>query len=73
MKSPVVFFGALAIAVVALALTIYYAIPGIHHVATFGTHPANEIQPAHIALFGVIAVLCVLAALIARPKAGARR
>ena len=73
MKSPVVFFGAIAVAVVALALAIYYSIPGIHHVATFGSHPANEIQPAHIALFAVIAVLGVLAALITRPKASVRR
>lgn len=73
MKSPVVFFGAIIVAIVALVLAIYYAIPGIHHYATFGSHAPNDIQPAHIALFGVLAVLCVLAALIARPKAGVRR
>ena len=68
MKNPAPFFGAIAIAIISLALGIYYAIPGVHHVATFGTHPANEIQPAHIALFMAIAVICIIAALVTRPK-----
>jgi len=73
MKSPAVFYGTIIIAIVALALAIYYAIPGIHHYLTFGSHKPEDIQPAHIALFAVITVLCVLAALIARPKASVRR
>ena len=42
MKNPAIFFGAIAVAVISLALGIYYSLPGIHHVATFGSHPADQ-------------------------------
>lgn len=72
MKSPAIFFGAIAVAVIALVLAIYYAIPGIHHVATFGSHPPNDAQPSHIVLFVAITVVCVIAALVTRPKSNVR-
>ncbi len=72
MNKQVLFIGAIIVAVISLALAIYYAVPGIHHVATFGSHPANEMQPSHIVLFAAITVICVVAALITRPRANAR-
>ena len=72
MKNPAIFFGAIAVAVIALVLAIYYAIPGVHHVATFGSHPPNDPQPSHIVLFVAITAICVIAALVTRPKSNVR-
>ncbi len=72
MKNPAVFFGAIVVAIIALALGIYYSIPGFHHIATFGTHPANEMQPSHMVLFYGLFVICAIAALVTRPKSSVR-
>jgi len=72
MKNPAVFYGAIVVAVISLILAIYYAIPGIYHVATSGSHPANEAQPAHIALFVGVAVICGIAAAVTRPESNVR-
>ncbi|HET9922222.1 MAG TPA: hypothetical protein VFQ30_20495 [Ktedonobacteraceae bacterium] len=68
MKNPAIFFGAIIIAIISLAIGIYYAIPGVHHILVSGSHPAMETQPTHVVLFVGIAVLCVIAALVTRPK-----
>jgi len=63
------FLGAIIAAVICIALGIYYAIPGIYHVLTFSTtHPPKDIQPTHVALFVILAIICVIAALVTRPK-----
>jgi hypothetical protein len=67
LKNPAVFYGAIIVAVIALALAIYYVIPGINHVLVSGNPTAMHLK--HVALFGVIAVLGVIAALVTRPKA----
>ena len=72
MKNPAIFFGAIAVAVISLALGIYYSIPGIHHVATFGSHPADQMQPGHMLLFYGLVAICVIAALVTRPKTSVR-
>ena len=72
MKNPAIFFGAIAVAVIALLIGIYYTIPGIHHVATFGSHPADQMQPSHLVLFYGLFVLCTIAALVTRPKSSVR-
>jgi hypothetical protein len=72
MKNPAVFYGAIVVAVISLILGIYYAIPGIYHVATSGSHPANDPQPGHIALFIGLAVICGIAAAVTRPKSKVR-
>jgi len=72
MKNPAIFFGAIAIAIISLVLGVYYAIPGVYHVLTSGSHPPMDPQPAHIALFAGIFVICVIAALVTRPKTTAR-
>jgi hypothetical protein len=68
-NNPTVFFGSIVVAVVALLLAIYYAIPGVYHVLTSGSHPAMQPQPTHILLFAVITILAIIAALVTRPKA----
>jgi hypothetical protein len=57
------FFGAIVVALVSLILAIYYAMPGVYHVLTGGS------QPTHFVLFVFLTVLCILVALVNRPKA----
>ena len=72
MKNPALFYGAIVVAVISLALGVYYAIPGVYHVLTSGSHPAMESQPSHVVLFIVIAVVCIVAALVTRPRSRVR-
>lgn len=68
MNKTALFFGAIAAAVICVILAVYYAIPHIHHVLTFGGTPADQPQLKHIALFAVLAIVCIIAALVTRPK-----
>ena len=72
MKNPALFYGAIVIAVISLALGVYYAVPGVYHVLTSGAHPPMDSQPSHVLLFVGIAVVCVLAALVTRPRSKAQ-
>jgi hypothetical protein len=72
MKNPALFYGAIVVAVISLALGVYYAIPGVYHVLTSGSHPAMDPQPTHVVLFVVVAVVCVIAALVTRPRSRVR-
>ena len=72
MKNPALFYGAIVVAVISLALGVYYAIPGVYHVLTSGSHPAMDPQPTHVVLFVVVAIVCVIAALVTRPRSRAR-
>ncbi len=72
MRNPTVFFGAIVIAVIAALVAIYYAIPGVNHVLISGDVPAVDPQPKHIILFAAIAAVCVVAALVTRPRANVR-
>jgi H+/Cl- antiporter ClcA len=69
MNKTTLFFGAIVAAVICIILAIYYAIPHIHHVLTFGGTPADQPQLKHIALFAVLAIICIIAALVTRPNA----
>jgi hypothetical protein len=72
MKNPALFYGAIVVAVISLALGVYYAIPGVNHVFTSGAHPPMDPQPGHILLFIGITVVCVIAALVTRPRSKAQ-
>jgi hypothetical protein len=69
MKSPALFYGAIAIAVIGLLLAIFYVIPGVSHPLTTGNPTAAHYK--HAALFAVLAILGVVGALVSR-KAIAR-
>ncbi|HLI69673.1 MAG TPA: hypothetical protein VKV19_07930 [Ktedonobacteraceae bacterium] len=69
MNRKTLFFGAIVVALVSLILAIYYAMPGVYHVLTGGSHPPKDPQPTHIVLFVFLTVLCILVALVNRPKA----
>ena len=68
MNRTTIFVSTIVIALLALLLAIYYAIPGVYHVLVSGSHPPLSPQPAHIVLFGAIAALGVLIALVSRPR-----
>jgi preprotein translocase subunit SecD len=70
LKNPGLFYGAIAVAVVALLLCVYYGIPGVNHVLVSGNPTAAHFK--HVALFGALTVLAVIGALVTRPKAVAK-
>ena len=66
MNKPVLFYSAIVVMVVALALAVYYIIPGIYHPLT--TTPPLASHPTHAIAFFFLAVISVVAALVTRPK-----
>jgi CDP-diglyceride synthetase len=68
MKNPGIFFGAIIVAIVCFLIGIYYALPGVNHILVSGKTPPMDPQPTHIVLFMGLALLCVIAALVTRPK-----
>jgi archaellum biogenesis protein FlaJ (TadC family) len=72
MKNPTVFFGAIIVAVIALILAIYYAMPGVYHVLVSNPNTASQPQLKHVVLFAAILVVCIIAALVTRPKSSVR-
>jgi divalent metal cation (Fe/Co/Zn/Cd) transporter len=72
MRNPALFIGSLIVAVIALALGVFYLVPGIYHPLTFGSHPPMDTQPTHAIVFFIVAVLLVLVALINRPRPASR-
>jgi len=69
-KNPGLFYGAIAVAVVALLIAIYYVIPGVNHVLVSGDPTAVHLK--HVFLFAALTVLGIIAALVTRPKAAAK-
>lgn len=67
-RNPGLFYGFIIVAIVSLIIGIYYAIPGVYHVLVSGKNPPMQSQPSHVVLFIAITVICVLAALVTRPK-----
>jgi hypothetical protein len=67
MKNPAIFYGGIVLAIVGIALGIFFLIPGINHViADSGMHIKHAI------LFFGLAVIGIIGALVARPKAALR-
>jgi hypothetical protein len=65
-KGSALFYGAITIAVVALLFCVYYVIPGIYHVPIPAYAEPTKVHYKYIAVFGGIAVLGVIGALLAR-------
>ena len=70
MNRSVIFYAALGAAVIALALAVYYIIPGYTHILVSSDPTKGHIK--HALAFGAVAVVCVIAALVTRPKSAAR-
>lgn len=71
-KSPVLFYTAIAFTVVALLLCIYQLIPNIYHVPVPAYAEPTKVHYKYVELFGGLAILGVIGALITYPKAGAK-
>lgn len=65
-KYPAIFYGAIIVAVIAIAACIYYILPGYYHI--LATHDFTSPQYKHAILFGAIFVVCVIGALVTRPR-----
>jgi hypothetical protein len=66
-KNPAVFFGAIVVAILCVLITAYYLIPMNSYMLASGPGPHYK----HIAAFGALAVLSIIAALVTRPKRAA--
>jgi hypothetical protein len=71
MKNPALFYGAIVVAVVALALGVYYLVPGIYHPLTFSGTPTDS-HHTHAIAFFVLCALLIIVALVNRPKSAVR-
>jgi hypothetical protein len=68
MKNPAIFYGGIVLAIVGIALGVFFLIPGINHViADSGMHWKHAI------LFFGLAVIGIIGALVARPKSAMSR
>ena len=65
-----IFSSAIVIAIICLALAVFYAIPGINHPLV--SENATSAHWKHVALFAALMVLCVIGALVTRPKSAAQ-
>lgn len=67
MKNSTLFFGGILIAIIGIALGVFFLIPGVPHIiADSGQHIKHA-----IAFFG-LAVIGILAAVMSRPRAAVR-
>ncbi len=64
MKNPALFYGAIVFAIVGIALGVFFLIPGVPHVIA-----DSNMHIKHAILFFGIGVVCILGALVTRPKA----
>ncbi len=64
------FYAAIAVAVIAVVLCIYYSVPGPYHILV-SSNP-NDAHRTHAIGMGAIAVLAIIAALVMRPKSVVR-
>ena len=65
-KNPLLFFGGIVLAIICIALTIYYVLPA-HYMHLFASNPYGT-NVKHAVAFAVIAVICLLVAAINRPR-----
>ncbi|HLH61168.1 MAG TPA: hypothetical protein VFA09_27330 [Ktedonobacteraceae bacterium] len=67
MSKTTLFYGSIVIAIIALALAIYYIVPGVYHPFTFSGTPTDS-HKTHAIGFAIICVLLIIVALVNRPK-----
>ncbi len=65
-----IFAGAIIIAIICIALAVFYAIPGINHPLV--SENATSAHWKHVALFAALTILCIIGALVTRPKSSAQ-
>jgi hypothetical protein len=67
MKNPAIFYGGIILAILGIALGIFFLVPGINHVIT-----DSSMHIKHAILFFGLAVIGIIGALVTRPKAAIR-
>ena len=60
------FYGAIVVAILALALCVYYIVPGYSHL--FVSSDPTGTHAKHAIAFGAVAVVAIIGALVTRPK-----
>ena len=63
MKNPAIFYGGIILAIVGIALGIFFLIPGINHVIA-----DNQMHIKHALLFFGLGIIGIIGALVSRPK-----
>ena len=65
-----IFVAAIIAAVLCLAISVYYIMPGYYHLLV--THDYTQGHPTHAFAFFALAVICVVVALVTRPKSASQ-
>lgn len=73
MKSPLMFYLAIALVVIGLIVGVYYLIPGFHHVLFFslqgrGVTDPNASRPLHAVAGLVVVIAGAVLFFLSRPK-----
>ena len=68
MKNPALFYLAILVAIISVALGVFFLVPNINHIIT-----TSQTHVKHALAFFGLAVVCILIALVNRPKASAAR
>ncbi|MBA2678091.1 MAG: hypothetical protein H0U76_06820 [Ktedonobacteraceae bacterium] len=66
-NNTTIFYGAIAVAIIAIAIAVYYAVPGINHILVSDNPTGFHLK--HMVAFIILAVIGILAALVNRPHA----
>ena len=72
MDKRTLFYGTIVAAIILLALSVYYLVPGVYHPLTFSGSP-TEPQLKHEVAFRALAVICIMAALVSRRRSAPTR
>lgn len=67
MKNPAIFYGGIVLAIVGIALGIFFLIPGINHVIT-----DSSMHIKHAIVFFGLGIIGIIGALVTRPKPAIR-
>jgi len=67
MKNPPIFYGGIVLAIVGIALGVFFLIPGINHVIA-----DSNMHIKHAILSFGLAALGIIGALVARPRSATR-
>ena len=68
MKNPAIFYGAILLAIVGIALGVFFLVPGIPHIIA-----DSSMHIKHAILFFGLGVIGIIGALVTRPKAAVSR
>ncbi|HZS77174.1 MAG TPA: hypothetical protein VFA41_11230 [Ktedonobacteraceae bacterium] len=68
MKNPGLFFGGIVVAIIGLALGVFFLVPNVPHIIA-----DSNMHLKHAIAFFCLAVVGIIAALVSRPKSTVRQ